>query len=94
MSPRFHAAVIVTLFAAALSATSAYTQTSGGMIEPPKTVTTPTPLITGFTPRLAYSEDAVDAVSDVPVAADAAAGNRAPVSRMRRREGLMSIQCT
>ena len=36
MSSRFHAAVIVTLVAAALSANSAYTQTAGGMIEPPK----------------------------------------------------------
>ena len=31
--------------------------TSGGMIEPPSTVTTPTPLMTGLTPRLAYKED-------------------------------------
>jgi tetratricopeptide (TPR) repeat protein len=42
MSPRFHAAVLVTLFAAALSATSAHTQSSsGGMIEPPKNLPRP-----------------------------------------------------
>ena len=38
MSPRFHAAIVVVLFAAALSATSAHTEVGGkgGMIEPPK----------------------------------------------------------
>ena len=32
------------------------------MIEPPRTVTTPTPLMTGLTPRLAYRDDGDEAV--------------------------------
>ena len=43
-------------------ASSMARMTSGGMIEPPRTVTTPTPLMTGLTPRLAYSEDGEEAV--------------------------------
>ena len=49
--------------------------TSGGMIDPPSTVTTPTPLITGLMPRLAYNVEGDAAVRLVEVAgaADAAA---------------------
>ncbi len=36
MSPRFHACIAIVLFAAALSATSARTESQGGLIEPPK----------------------------------------------------------
>ena len=36
--------------------------TSGGMIEPPRTVTTPTPLMTGLMPRLAYRDEGDEAV--------------------------------
>src|SRR6185436_17847486 len=54
--------------------------TSGGMIEPPSTVTTPTPLMTGLTPRLAYKDDGEEAVKfAVEVAAAATAGEMAAV---------------
>ena len=43
-------------------ASSIARMTSGGMIEPPRTVTTPTPLMTGLTPRLAYNEEGDEAV--------------------------------
>src|SRR5438067_7219636 len=59
--------------------------TSGGMIDPPSTVTTPTPLMTGFMPSPAYNDDGDDAVRPVPVAAAAAAGTTAAVPRRRRR---------
>ena len=36
MGPRFHAAILIVAFAAALSATAARTESRGGMIEPPK----------------------------------------------------------
>ena len=65
--------------------------TSGGMIEPPRTVTTPTPLITGLTPRLAYKEEGDDALRLVVVAATAAvAGATAAVWRIRRRVSFMT----
>jgi hypothetical protein len=50
--------------------------TSGGMMEPPRTVTTPTPLMTGLTPRLAYRPEGEEAVNFV-VAAAAAGANAA-----------------
>src|SRR5437016_4025875 len=59
--------------------------TSGGMIEPPSTVTTPTPLMTGLIPRLAYRDDGDAAVTVVLVAATAAAGDSAAVCSRRRR---------
>src|SRR2546426_6492899 len=64
--------------------------TSEGMIEPPSTVTTPTPLMTGLTPSLAYKEDGDEAVRKAPVAAAAAAGDMAAVSRRRRRVSFMT----
>jgi len=53
--------------------------TSGGIIEPPRTVTTPTPLITGLIPRLAYKDDGEIAVTVVLAADRAAAGDKAVV---------------
>ena len=66
--------------------------TSGGMIEPPRTVTTPTPLMTGLTPRLAYSDDGDVAVRLVAPAAatTAAAGEMAAVPRRRRRVSFIA----
>src|SRR5712671_2700395 len=64
--------------------------TSGGMMEPPSTVTTPTPLMTGFMPNPAYNEDGDDAVRPAPVAALAAAGARAAVPRRRRRVSFIT----
>jgi hypothetical protein len=43
------------------------------MIDPPSTVTTPTPLITGLTPRLAYRVEAEEAVKFFVAAAAAGA---------------------
>src|SRR4051812_26325161 len=67
--------------------------TSGGMIEPPSTVTTPTPLMTGLTPRLAYNEDDDEAVRLLLllVAAPATAGDIAAVWRIRRRVRFMIL---
>jgi hypothetical protein len=65
--------------------------TSGGISDPPRTVTTPTPLITGLTPRLAYKEDVEVAVRLTPGAAAAAAGANAEAWSRRRREVFMSI---
>src|SRR5207244_7101502 len=64
--------------------------TSGGMIEPPSTVTTPTPLMTGLTPSLAYKVEGEEAVRLALVAAAAAAGDIAAVSRRRRRVSFMT----
>src|SRR5688572_12164603 len=61
------------------------------MIEPPSTVTTPTPLITGLTPRLLYKEDGEDAVRPVVDAAEAAAGTKALAWSNRRRVGVMTF---
>ena len=60
------------------------------MIDPPRTVTTPTPLITGLTPSRAYSGDADVAVKigDAPAAT---AGTRAADLSMDRRVGTMTI---
>jgi dihydroorotase len=58
-------------------------------MDPPRTVTTPTPLMTGFTPRLAYSEEGEVAVRFVVAAAARAAGVTAAVWRIRRRVGFM-----
>src|SRR3954470_20059855 len=49
-------------------ASSMARMTSGGMIDPPRTVTTPTPLITGLTPRLAYKDEGEEAVRPVVAA--------------------------
>src|SRR5204863_8322692 len=64
--------------------------TSGGMIEPPSTVTTPTPLMTGSTPNLAYKLDGDEAVRPALVAATAAAGEMAAVPRRLRRVSFMT----
>ena len=60
-------------------ASSIARMTSGGIIEPPRTVTTPTPLITGLIPRLAYKDDGEIAVTVVLAADRAAAGDKAVV---------------
>src|SRR5690349_11959624 len=65
--------------------------TSGGMIEPPRTVTTPTPLMTGLTPRPAYKEEGDEALRLTVVAAAAVAGEMAAVWRRRRRVSFMTI---
>jgi hypothetical protein len=67
--------------------------TSGGMIDPPSTVTTPTQLITGFTPRLAYNEEGDEAVRFVVPAVEIAvvAGTRAADWIRRRRVGFMIV---
>lgn len=73
-------------------ASSMALMTSGGMMEPPRTVTTPTPLMTGLTPSEAYSDEVEFAVSEeVAGAADAAATDAAALAwRRRRRDVFMA----
>src|SRR5207248_10759113 len=80
-----------------LEACSIASTTSGGIIDPPRWVTTPTPLITGRTPRRAYMAAPVVVVgAAVARPVDAAAAVAEAFRNLLRLElvGILFFSCT